>query len=382
MPERSEFACHLCFDDRALRTWIKDESKRRGRCAWCCRIGALIPLTRLSEPFRAVADFYREASGPPSGWEQGEQLGFLLNDNWGVFSEAIQIADLSQELAVSILRADLYGKERYDHPDYDGLFIQHASSLEEHWDSLAIERLEGPLADALDVKPIIEDVQGGLPTQLATAFEDLAVTMQAGTVMFRARVHDERKRKERYSKSEVGPPPDGKAKAGRANRKGHPVFYMSTNPSTALAEVRSWKGAAVALARLELSRDLLLVDLAQAKRVESPFFSDLLKWEVDLAALLARLSDDMSRPVMPQEEEILYRPTQLLAMAIRAAGYDGFRYPSAMGSGKNVALFHAGDAAVLDVGYVRIKRAAYFWKSLGDHEDPYDEGPYDFALPK
>lgn len=314
IPEKRVFACHLCFDDDALRNWIKGESTRRARCAWCGHIGALIPLSKLSEPFRGVANFYKEASGV-SAWEQGEQIGFLLNDDWGVFSERIQIADLSQELAISILQADLHGKERYDHPDYDGLFLRRASSLKEHWDSLATERLEGAVKDPPDVNPIVEDVQGGLPTQLATAFEDLAVTVPASTVMFRARIHDERKRKEKYSISEIGPPPEGKAKAGRANLKGQPVLYMATNPSTALAEVRAWKGAAVALARFELAKDLLLVDLAQVRRVQSPFFSDLLKWEVDLAALLDRLSNDMSRPVMPHEEEVLYRPTQLLAMA-------------------------------------------------------------------
>jgi hypothetical protein len=68
--------------------------------------------------------------------------------------------------------------------------------------------------------------------------------------------------------------------------------------------------------------------------MRSLFFTDLLKWKLELANPLYRLGQDMSWPVMPHEQEILYKPTQLLALMIQSAGYDGCIYPSAMGSGK------------------------------------------------
>jgi len=52
-----------------------------------------------------------------------------LDYQWELFSEIL--VDLRQELAVSILTADIYGKALYDYPDYEGLFFTTESSLEE-----------------------------------------------------------------------------------------------------------------------------------------------------------------------------------------------------------------------------------------------------------
>jgi len=86
--------------------------------------------------------------------------------------------------------------------------------------------------------------------------------------------------------------------------------------------------------------------------------------------------------MMPHEEEVLYRPTQLLAWLIRSSGYQGFIYPSAMGPGTNIVLFNPEDAEVAKVSYVRVKRVVYFSEALSDYEDVSEEGPYDFALSK
>ena len=57
---------------------------------------------------------------------------------------------------------------------------------------------------------------------------------------------------------------------------------------------------------------------------KSPFFVELLRWQVELVGLLERLGQDMSRPLMPNERKQgdLYKPTQLLAQLIKAGGYD------------------------------------------------------------
>jgi hypothetical protein len=129
-------------------------------------------------------------------------------------------------------------------------------------------------------------------------------------------------------------------------------------------------------------RCLPLVDLSRARWIGSPFFVELLQWRIELAGLLHRLAGDMSRPVMPHEEEVLYRPTQLLALQIKSSGYDGFIYQSAMGSGTNVVLFDPDDVEIGPPEYVRVKPAAYFSEPLSPYDDVYEEGPYDFALEK
>lgn len=377
MYDRGEVACHLCFNDKLLRDWIKEESFGRGKCPWCRRRGHLIRLTQLSEPFRAVVELYTEASGPEAA-DRGERIGDLLDYEWGIFSE--ELVDDRQELTVAILTGDLRGKEVYDYPNYEGLFYSRELSLEGAWDAKASKVLAGEMPKPSN--PEIIGEQKELFTQFEVAFEDLAVFLepeQQGN-LFRARIYDDREHKEKYTAAEVGVPPHEKARAGRANQAQQPVLYLANNRSTAVAEVRPWKGAAVAIAEVKMKRRLWLIDLSQVRPVNSPFFEDLLKWRIDLANLLYRLGQDMSRPVMPREQEILYKPTQLLALMIQATGYDGCIYPSAMGSGKNYVLFDPQVAKVLNIEHVRVKSATFFSKPLGRYEEIYEEDPYDHIV--
>lgn len=88
--------------------------------------------------------------------------------------------------------------------------------------------------------------------QFEAAFEDLAVSFEPEREgkLYRARVYDDRDRKNRYTESEIGAPPVEKTKAGRSNQAKQPGLYLANSKSTALAEVRPWKGAAVAVAEM------------------------------------------------------------------------------------------------------------------------------------
>jgi RES domain-containing protein len=380
MYDRGEVACHFCFNDRVLRDWIKDEAIGRGKCPWCGRRGHLIYLTTLAEPFReVVSSLYTEAHGYDAA-DRGERIGDLLDYQWQVFSE--ELVDIRQDLTVSILTSDLREKELYDYPDYNGLFFSKEVSLEEEWDAKAFAVLKGEIPKPPN--PAMIEKQEEQFGRLEIAFEDLAVLFEPekGGKLYRARLYDDRNRQDRYSEREVGAPPVSKTKAGRANQAKQPVLYLANSKSTALAEVRPWKGAAVAVAEMQVKRRLLLVDLSHIHRIRSPFFIDLLKWKLDLANLLYRLGQDMSWPVLPHEQEILYKPTQLLALMIQSAGYDGCIYPSAMGSGKNYVLFDINAAEVRTIEHVRVERPAFFSTPLGIWEAIYEEGPYDHLLKK
>lgn len=376
--KRDEAACHLCFQNKVLQDWIKEEGRKGGVCPWCGRQGYIIGLAKLSEPFREVASIYGEVD-----YQRGKCISTLLDEDWSVFSEQLQCDDLTQDLALAILYADLEPREKLDYPNYGGVFFRsQQSSLEENWDAKAGAALAGdiPEPETQDVEGIERDIDYKLPDQIQIAFEELSIYFDAGKVLHRARIHDDRTRKKRFQSVDLRPPPPKDAKPGRANRKKRPVLYLASSRSTALAEVRAWKGAAVALAEMTTNRTLLLVDLSRDRSIRSPFFIEELKWRIELAGLLRRLAGDMSRPVMPREEEDLYRPTQLLALLIKSSRYDGFIYPSAMGSGTNVVLFNPDVVEISPPEYVRVERAAYFYEPLAPHDDVYEKGPYDFVL--
>ncbi|UIJ82430.1 RES family NAD+ phosphorylase [Rhizobium leguminosarum] len=59
----------------------------------------------------------------------------------------------------------------------------------------------------------------------------------------------------------LGPPPASVARAGRMNAHGISVFYGATDPLVALAEVRPPVGCSVAIARFEIAKPVMLLDL-------------------------------------------------------------------------------------------------------------------------
>jgi hypothetical protein len=81
-----------------------------------------------------VSSLYSQADGYDAA-DRGERIGDLLDSEWQIFSEAL--IDLRQDLAVSILTADLREKEMlFDYPDYEaGLFLSRELSLEEDWNT-------------------------------------------------------------------------------------------------------------------------------------------------------------------------------------------------------------------------------------------------------
>jgi RES domain-containing protein len=381
MNREDSLACHRCFKDKVLVDYIR-EKNRRGWCDWCkSRNVYVIPLCELGDAFREAVSIYE-----PDDWAH-DSISFLLQEGWDVFSDRIEQApdDLMQEMTVAILKAGLDPKDYFsgNYPDYDGGFRWQEASLVDHWHEMA----EAYFVGGQDgIKQDLRHAHGSqeayeaLPDQMEVAFEDLLVPYEPGKILYRARIHKDRFRPERFNLPEVGAPPPEKALAGRANRKNEPVLYLANDGQTALAEVRAWKGMAVAVAKCEVKNRLLVVNLLHYELPKTPFFEELLQWKVQLAELFDRLADELSRPVLAHEDEQVYFSTQYLADWVRKAGYHGIEYPSAMGPGSNVVIFNPEDVRPLDIKYVRILSIQHSYVELRENEHLYEEGPFDYLF--
>jgi hypothetical protein len=145
----------------------------------------------------------------------------------------------------------------------------------------------------------------------------------------------------------IGPPPSQVAATGRMNAHGISVFYGALEPATALAEVRPPVGSKVAVARFELLREMLLLDvrLLHALSESRSLFDPLSKSNRERAEFLKWLGRRIAMPVMPSDEPFEYLPTQAVAdfLSMKAnPPLDGIIYPSVQ-AGKvelNVVLFH------------------------------------------
>jgi hypothetical protein len=150
---------------------------------------------------------------------------------------------------------------------------------------------------------------------------------------------------------------------GRVNPRGIPCLYLASTMETAMAEVRPWVGSYVSLAQFKVMRDVMVVDCTKDKRMfpnwllnpnqpeTPPEKREQIAWG-DIAHAL-------SRPVTPDEPVTEYVPTQILAEAFRANGYDGLVYKSLLGEGLNVALFDCNAAELINCGLYETKAVSF-----------------------
>lgn len=383
----NRFACRGCFRDERLRRWISDQPNLQlGTCAWCGSQNVrLVPLEDLGSHFRAVATTYTENLGDIEFFAgRGDAIGDLIQEDWATFSDAIEEVNRVSSLCVAILKAGLHPKDDVDEPDYDGIFLREdpmGRSVDEDWNERVSDLLTHPPApptlEEIAATPELADVEIDMPDRLEYIIEEMGREFDVGEALFRARVHRDRERTARFTPPELAAPPIEHAKAGRANRENEAVLYVASDEVTAVSEVRPWKGAPVAVARIVLTKKVRILDLSDLEALESPFFEGDIRWKVEARGLLWQLREDLKRPVTPHLSDRQYLPTQYAAELARNAGFDGIAFPSAMGPGKNIVIFDPAAGDVTDVWYVRVDDVVYTFAREENETIEVDEFPYE-----
>jgi hypothetical protein len=101
-------------------------------------------------------------------------------------------------------------------------------------------------------------------------------------------------------------------------------------------------------------RDVVVVDCTKDKRMFPNWLLNQDQQEIpdEKREQIAwgDIAHALSRPVTPDEPVTEYVPTQILAEAFRAHGYDGLVYKSLLGDGLNIALFDCDAAELINCG--------------------------------
>ena len=156
----------------------------------------------------------------------------------------------------------------------------------------------------------------------------------------------------------MGPPPVALATAGRLNAHGISVFYGATKPSVAVGEVRPPVGSRVIVGEFSLLRKLRLLDVGalQASFIVGSIFDSMYIGQLERAKFLERLSEQIARPIMPDDEPLEYLVTQVIADCLnnwQDPTLDGILYPSVQDgtsssdNSTNVMLFHKSSRVAL-----------------------------------
>ncbi|MBL8209677.1 MAG: RES family NAD+ phosphorylase [Bryobacterales bacterium] len=160
-----------------------------------------------------------------------------------------------------------------------------------------------------------------------------------------------------------------KAYEGRVNPKGVPCLYMATSAETAMMETRPWAGSVLTVSQLVLLKQVTVVDCT----LPATFNLDIKTQDQLENNSWYVLNEAFSLPVFHAEDIADYAPTQYIAEAFRAAGYDGIMYASQVGDGKNIALFDVHAAAVASRQLRRSKKLSFIFAKVGPvlYEDQY-----------
>jgi hypothetical protein len=164
-------------------------------------------------------------------------------------------------------------------------------------------------------------------------------------------------------------PLSGRAREGRANPRGIPFLYGATRKETAMAEVRPWNGSLISLGVFQTNRPLRVCNLRTHYK-RHHYWGGVPRREID-RTVLADLDDAFSRPIEEGEDHADYTPTQVIAEAFKAEGFDGLAYRSSLGPGFNFVFFDVNSANLTSCVLFEAGRPRF---TFSQRSNPYGVG--------
>lgn len=342
-PANARRVCSACFDDTALRAWVRAQNGPRG--CWACEKfdSPTAPLHLIQERIRECVSKYYGHAVDQLYYDSSE--GGYLGDHWDS-DDLLQMLDLgfprdSGRLFDAIV--DGLGQQPWCNFDAGALDLDDAlsSSWTQFCRTVKHERrffFHSTGEDGLDTWTPLS-----LLTHIAAHCEHsgLIRDIPPGKKLWRAR--PDLKRGKRARASEFGPAPIEYAlQSNRMNPPGIPLLYVASSISTALRETKQ-DSARIGL--WSVVEPLRVLDLRSLPPVPS-IFSDATRTDRHALSFLHLFVNDIMKPVKrTRTVDLDYLPSQVVTEFMRDYPFEGGRidgvaYPSTVHRpGWNVALF-------------------------------------------
>lgn len=184
--------------------------------------------------------------------------------------------------------------------------------------------------------------------------------LPAGSKYYRARLYRVGQATA-FPSSEMGAPPQGQARSGRINPDGISYLYLSDSPETAIAEVRPWKGARVAVGKFTVSHNLEVVTLGSSSPLTPMPKSETEVQENLRKSIFGGILGSMYFATPAHgEDRLAYLPSQYIAEMFKNKGIAGLQYKSVLREGgTNLATFDILSAVCSSVGTYTVKGVSY-----------------------
>lgn len=313
--------CDRCFQDSVVVAKIISE-REINRCSYCGtnQVSCIDP-TKLSDKLEL---FTYGLSEDANGYSFTEILAF-----YGLFSEKVR--------EPAALVDDIFGKgasEKRFSFDFD------VASYSEQWNEFKLELKhknrffpKATIHSSLFSRSNSDRAEGVLFQLL----EQLKTPINERDSFFRARISEEPLKADK-----MGCPPCEKVTGGRANPLGIPYLYAADTLQTCISEVRPSNSSCVYVSQMRPVRELSVLDLTSPRRLcsASAFGEEQLAAVLGFVGLLELFSEELSKPVIPENGNLDYIPTQFLCEFIKSeAKFDGLIFNSSFGNGKNFVFF-------------------------------------------
>lgn len=373
MPALSEIraknVCTTCINEPVLKSTLRTTGTK-SVCSYCKRTRNCLTLEAFADIINfAFEEHFIRVDDDDNGFGYLSHYGMPEDDGIPIIDAISDAAGISVKIAgdVQLLLVNRYSSrsayemgERipYEQSALYQLMRPSDAGMREDWDAFE---------DELKHRARFFNKRGA--SLLATVFDNigrlavkegrkLMVTGGPGSGterLYRARVfQSETTLLEALKDPEknLGAPPAKLAATGRMNAKGISVFYGSDTLNGAVAEVRPPVGSNVAVAGFDIVGQVTLLDLTALPLVQhanDSIFDPLTKKRMERIVFLQSLGERMTKPVMPDDQDIEYLVTQAIADFLSTEcdpRFDGIIFNSVQtDNSRNVVLFNHASTA-------------------------------------
>jgi len=223
---------------------------------------------------------------------------------------------------------------------------------------------------------IFDGKEGNFLVAVREASKSRVLLLKSGHPLWRAQVGSKFAPENKMGIEEEHPYPKARMipaakfikNGGRANPPGFAYLYLASTERTALAEMRPWLAESVTLAKFETKRNIqLVICRAGAENWEERLFEKSPSAKKIDQYVWNDISTAFARPVNGEDQESAYLPTQILAEAFKAEGFDGLAYQSGLEQGTNVVLFGVRIAKLVDRFVYTLKKVRYDFEAVPNY---------------
>jgi hypothetical protein len=395
LPEtEARSICIECAKHRSLKQFVKKCGAVGYECGICRRrdliASAPAEYDALSSLVRALVRFHYDEWSYNRHWGGDEEPPTMLCSENPILEHAAT-PGFPREAGES--EGFLMGLFDPPYPDYDkgiGVYAGHDEKIGRLPPLDALGTSSSPLYERIATRLANEnyfEVETEFAKMLAKIENGINGFLPANAILFRARIGIAKRFMrdlggwtaetvfQPFMGDEIGAPPPTKAIPGRLNRGGVSFLYLSTDETTAAAEVRPHPGHHVSIAAFRSLKEIRLADFGAID------IADFSASDARLAIfhLGHTISREISLPITPEDRH-KFSVTQLVADLIRRQGYDAIRFPSSVASGSNICVFQPNLFATEPASgkVVCVKGLKY---EIDDLESVVEPGEDDIALP-